>query len=134
MEHNLKKMRFIELRAEELSLEKISKEINVSKPTLIKWSREFALDIQNQKSLIIDSLKDELLFSRRKNLESLRSFLLNVEKELMQRDLKDLSTDKLFKVYTELKTQLSSELNVTYKEEEKFSVEFPEKVLVSWEI
>jgi len=35
------KQRFIELRAQGMSYDRIAKEINVSKPTLISWTKEF---------------------------------------------------------------------------------------------
>jgi orotate phosphoribosyltransferase-like protein len=41
------KEKFIELRSQGLSFEKISKEINVSKPTLIKWNQEYSQEISN---------------------------------------------------------------------------------------
>ena len=40
---------FIKLRARGLSFDKISKQINVSKPTLIRWSRKFSAEIAAQK-------------------------------------------------------------------------------------
>lgn len=40
MDNKLKIQKFIELRAEEISLDKISKIIDVSKPTLVKWSKD----------------------------------------------------------------------------------------------
>jgi len=38
--HELKQ-RFIEMRAKDISYDKISKELGVSKQTLINWSKEF---------------------------------------------------------------------------------------------
>ena len=35
-----KQQKFIELRAEGLSFDEIAKRVNISKPTLIKWSKE----------------------------------------------------------------------------------------------
>ena len=48
MTKNLRdKQDFIHLRAQGLSFEKISVEIGVSKPTLIKWNQEFSEEIAN---------------------------------------------------------------------------------------
>jgi len=46
MKENEEKQKFIELRAEGLSYDKISKEIAVSKPTLMKWEKEFSQEIK----------------------------------------------------------------------------------------
>lgn len=61
---------FIQKRAEGLSYEKISKEIGVSKPTLIKWGKE----------------EKELIKKTAKNIEE--EFLTNVRKQAQERELK----------------------------------------------
>ena len=38
---NKDRTNFIELRAQGFSFEKISKELNISKPTLMKWEKHF---------------------------------------------------------------------------------------------
>ena len=45
------KEKFIELRARGLSFNKIAEEIEVSKPTLLKWSSEFSEEIANRRFL-----------------------------------------------------------------------------------
>ncbi|MBT2601832.1 hypothetical protein ABWK46_13160 [Peribacillus frigoritolerans] len=44
------KAQFIELRAKEVPYEKIAQELEVSKPTLIKWGRELETEISNRNS------------------------------------------------------------------------------------
>src|SRR5512146_270209 len=48
--------RFVFLRAEGWSFARIAEDLQVSKPTLIKWSRKFQFDIQNQRAIIVESL------------------------------------------------------------------------------
>ena len=43
--------RFIFLRSQGWSFNRITVELNISKPTLIKWSREFRFEIQNQRAI-----------------------------------------------------------------------------------
>lgn len=38
---------FIQLRAQGLSFDKISTQMGISKPTLIKWSQEFSKEVAN---------------------------------------------------------------------------------------
>ena len=42
------KQRFIEMRAKDISYDKISKELGVSKQTLINWSKNFNIEIYLQ--------------------------------------------------------------------------------------
>jgi hypothetical protein len=44
------KAQFIDLRARGWSYDKIARHTGISKPTLLKWGREFADDIENLKS------------------------------------------------------------------------------------
>jgi len=56
MKNNEDKENFIALRAQGISFDKISTEIGVSKPTLLKWDQEFAKEIANLRYLEADSL------------------------------------------------------------------------------
>lgn len=53
MKNNSIKENFIRLRAEGNSLNAISKELNTSKPTLIKWEKEFEKEIKKAEHLVI---------------------------------------------------------------------------------
>lgn len=52
------KENFINLRSQGYSFEKISKELDVSKPTLIKWNSEFSKEIANARFLAVEALLD----------------------------------------------------------------------------
>lgn len=47
-----KQQKFIELRAEGLSFDEIAKKVNISKPTLIKWSKELKDKIEEVTQII----------------------------------------------------------------------------------
>lgn len=47
-----KQQKFIELRAEGLSFDEIAKKVNISKPTLIKWSKELKNKIEEVTQII----------------------------------------------------------------------------------
>ncbi|MGA3015003.1 MAG: hypothetical protein ABSD71_13325, partial [Bacteroidales bacterium] len=51
-----KQEKFIELRAKGYSFDRIVKEIEVSKPTLIKWQTEFQNEIKNFEYAIYQGL------------------------------------------------------------------------------
>ena len=55
--------RFIELRASDWTYARLMTELNVSKPTLIAWSRKHQFLIQNLKTIELESLADQWLAS-----------------------------------------------------------------------
>jgi len=59
-----KQQRLVFLRAEGWSFARIAEDLQVSKPTLINWSRKFRFEIQNQRAVIIDSLQEKWLATR----------------------------------------------------------------------
>ena len=56
MEPTEQKERFIELRAQGFSFDKIAKELGKAKQTLIDWSRELQDEIANRKAMELDTL------------------------------------------------------------------------------
>lgn len=104
-----KKEKFIELRGSlEMSLDKCADELQVSKPTLLKWEKEFADSISDLKrakfSLLIDSL--ELGISSR--LERLKELNEAITRELKGRKLRDVPTDKLIRLFLDSEIRLDA--------------------------
>lgn len=92
---NLTKEYFIELRAQGQSYSKISKIINVSKPTLIEWSKEFIDQISNLRAIDLEDLQEKYFIHKRKRIEIFGNQLEAIKQELSSRDLKSISTEKL---------------------------------------
>ena len=101
--------RFVALRADGWSFARIAAEINVSKPTLINWSRKFRFDIQNQRAIQIEALQEKWLSNHEARLETLGKQLRLVETELAKRDLTALSTHHLFTLAESLRRQIKRE-------------------------
>ena len=99
MESNEQKERFIELRANGTSYEKISKELGVSKQTLINWSKEFIYQIRNLKAIALEALQEEYLIGKEKRIKMLGEQLKALRGELDKRDLSKLPTEKLLDFY-----------------------------------
>ncbi len=89
------KQKFIELRASGLSYDRIAKELQVSKPTLIAWAREFEIELSNLKAVELESLLESYCMTKAKRIELLGERLKAIKVELESRDLKDVPTDKL---------------------------------------
>jgi hypothetical protein len=53
--------RFIELRAQGWTYARLMVDLNVTKPTLIAWSRKYQFDIQNLHSIKLEALREKWL-------------------------------------------------------------------------
>jgi DNA-binding XRE family transcriptional regulator len=89
------KERFIELRAAGLSYEAVSKEMGVSKQTLINWSKDLVLNIRNARSLRLDELSQKYIVAKEKRIEVFGQRLDAILAELDKRTLAELETEKL---------------------------------------
>ncbi len=102
--------RFISLRSEGWSFGRIAQELNVSKPTLINWSRKFQFEIQNQRAIFLEQLQEKWLATRDQRVGVLGEQLRQVEAELAKRDLTSLTTHQLFSLADALRRQIKREI------------------------
>ena len=101
--------RFIELRAAGWSFTRIATELNVTKPTLITWSRQHQFEIQNLRAIEMEGLQQELVATREVRARALAEQLGRVEAELKTRDVTELSTSRLFGLAGSLRSQVLRE-------------------------
>lgn len=80
-----KKEKLIELRGQGFSFDKISQEINVSKPTLLKLAGELNSDIERAKYFHKQSIMERLEAMEKHKLESLCLMNTKARKELERR-------------------------------------------------
>jgi transposase len=102
-------LRFVELRAEGLSYDKIAKELHRSKQTLINWSQRLETEIHNYTNTRIEAAKEQYKLLQQHRLEYLGKALGKLREEVENRDLKDLSTDRLLSLLLKYETELSRE-------------------------
>jgi hypothetical protein len=93
------KRRFIELRAKGYSFDKIAKELGKAKQTLLDWSRELDQQIAQAKALELDSLYESYSLYKEARLKTLGEILSKLKKEVDNRDLTDLPTDRLLDLF-----------------------------------
>jgi hypothetical protein len=86
--------KFIELRAKGWSFDRIAKEINVSKPTLIKWSRKHSVEIENQRQLEMDLLRETLKLDRRSRFNVMSSIISKLESRISAANFDELPLEK----------------------------------------
>ena len=99
METTETKRRFIELRAQGYSFDKIAKQLGKAKQTLLDWSRELDQEIAQAKALELDSLYESYSLYKEARLKTLGEILSKLKKEVDQRDLTDLPTDRLLDLF-----------------------------------
>jgi DNA-binding XRE family transcriptional regulator len=95
METMDKKQQFIELRAQGLSYDKIAQKLEVSKQTLINWSKDFELMIRNLKAIALETLQEEFCATKEKRIRIIGETLKAMKEEFSKRDLAKLPTEKL---------------------------------------
>jgi orotate phosphoribosyltransferase-like protein len=98
--------RFIDLRAQGLSLTCIADELHVSKRTLLAWQRKFREEIADLKSVELEALQDKVLASHAAELSQLADYLKRVESVLATRKLEYVSTEFLFGMAASLRSQI----------------------------
>ncbi len=98
--------RFVELRSQGWPFARLAAELNVSKPTLINWSRKHQFQIQNLRAIELEALADQWLSSVSDRLSRLGEQLQKVEAELATRDIKALSTPQLHSLARNLRRQM----------------------------
>ena len=101
--------RFIFLRSQGWSFARIATDLNVSKPTLINWSRKFQFQIQNLRAIELEALQEKLFASREARLSTLADRLALVEKEISQRDLASVPTWRLFQLASSFRSEIARE-------------------------
>jgi len=98
--------RFIELRACGWTYARLMTELNVSKPTLIAWSRKHQFQILNLKAIELEALQEKWLASVTDRVNALGEQLRRVEAEIAKRDPADLTTAQLFALARHLRRQI----------------------------
>ena len=104
------KNRFIELRGNGLSFDKIVKDIGVSKGTLLQWDKEFKQEISEVRFIELESMIQKYGVLRTERVKSYGEMLKMYRKELSIRDLSDVSTNKLLDMALIVEDRLREEM------------------------
>lgn len=98
--------KFIERLVQGWPYVRISTELGVAKSTLIEWSRKFRFEINNQRALAADELRNRVLGPPQARVNVLSERMAKVEDELRKRDLTSLSTARLYSLADSLRRQI----------------------------
>lgn len=105
------KEKFILLRAEGNSFDKISDILNISKPTLINWNIEFEKEIDNLEYLKYQSILEQHKLVKQKRIEFLSEHLEKINEALSNKPYEDLSIKDLILIRKELSSEIFRETN-----------------------
>lgn len=106
MENMEVKEKFIELRAKGNSLQSIADNLGVTKQTLITWGKTLEVELRNQKALEYDALITKYEITRESKLKVYMELMNKIVDQVKDRDLSDLSTEKLYLLYFKIRNEL----------------------------
>ena len=110
MDNTAQKERFIELRAQGYSFDKIAKELGRAKQTLIDWSKELQEEIANLKALELEALYEKYYLLKETRLQTFGEMLQKIKKEVDKRNLSDVPTDKLLDLLLKYNSMVKEEI------------------------
>lgn len=102
--------RFIFMRSQGWSFNRIATELNVSKPTLIKWSRRHQFEIQNLRATETEALAERVFGERHQRWEALAQQLKRLEAEIAARDLEEIPASRLHGIAAQLRAEINREI------------------------
>lgn len=101
--------RFIQLRAEGKSFDKIVKIINVSKPTLLAWERKYQTAIDDLKAIRYESILEKQKVTQEERITRLAKELSHAWEVFEQKDYENLSKRELLLMIMRLEKGLREE-------------------------
>ncbi len=101
---------WLALRATGLSYRKIAKRIGVSRITQAKWEAKFKDKLESLKSGELEFINDQLRLAKKHRLERLSGQLERLEDELDRRDISDIPTASLLRIFTSLVKAIQNEI------------------------
>lgn len=112
------KEKFIELRAKGVSFNKIAKELNTSKQTLINWSKECKHEINNLKAVELETLYEKYYMAKKERIELFGEKIKEIKAELDKRKLSDSKTSELQNLFMKYDSILQKEkVEIIFSEE-----------------
>jgi len=114
MKDNSVKEKFVELRASGMSFDKISKELNVSKQSLITWVKEFETEIGNLRKIELEFLQEKYFMLKNQRIELFGEKLKAIKGELDKRDLSEVPTAGLYDLFLKIYRQFETNDQLTF--------------------
>lgn len=104
------KLRVIELRAEGLSFDKVAKQLGIAKQTAVDIAKENIDEIGTLQAINYEAFVEEKRVSSQGRIEQLSALQEKLRKEIEQRDLSDVPTEKLITLFIKTNETLKGEI------------------------
>ena len=127
MVDNEKKEKFIELRASGMSFEKISKQLDISKPTLLKFAKEFRSEVERLHFIHLEAMAEKYKMLKIARIEAFGKLLEQVEVALDSADFKSMAPEKLVELKLKLNEKIQQELSDSFTIEKNIVHEMLDK-------
>ncbi len=130
------KNKFLELRVKGMSFNKIAKQLDTSKQTLVNWSKEYKHEINNLRAIELETLYEKYYMAKEKRIEFFGEKIKEIKDELEKRKLSELKTSELQNLLMKYDSILQKEKTETIFNEEKditLPFDFDESKAATWE-
>jgi len=108
------KAKFIEMRAKGHSIRSAARDLGVSPTTLINWQTELDDEIARRKAIELESLYEENFMLKEHRINFFGAQIKALQKELKNRDLSDVSTDRLLDLLLKYIDESSKDMVTPY--------------------
>lgn len=104
------KEKFIELRAEGMSFDKIAAELGISKTTALQLGHDFEQEVKRLQYIHLEALAEQYKLVKQARIAGIAGLLEKVESSLQAADFDSLPADKLVQLKYKLVDRLLQEL------------------------
>jgi orotate phosphoribosyltransferase-like protein len=131
---NSVKDQFIELRAQGMSFASIAKSLDVSKTTLVGWSKDLNVEISNMRQMHLEAMREKHRMGIERRMVLFSKQLDSVETELGKRTLENIPTERLVNMAVKLGHELNAFMTPIIFQERSDSFEIDLSTLSEWEV
>lgn len=107
------KLRFIEMRANNMSLSAIAKELHISKSTCSKWVKELESETASKQALRKAEINDLYVMDRQHRINRLQAVLERLDTAINNIDFSQMSPESLLKMKLRYESELSREYPIS---------------------
>ena len=107
------KLRFIEMRANNMSLSSIANELHISRGTCSKWVKELESDIAVKQAERKAEITDLYAMDRQHRINRLQAVLERLDKAISNADFSQMSPEALLKIKLRYESELSKEYPIS---------------------
>lgn len=100
------KLKIVELRSKDTSIQKIASQLGVAKQTVVDVCKDMKDEIATLRAIQLDALYEEQALTAEARIKRLSSLLEKIQAELDSRTLADVPTDKLVDLLIKTESQL----------------------------